>query len=997
MAGRTKMYFRQLLDKIDQYREKRDVFHDLMKFKVEEVLLVATLYDSFIIEQEGELGDVVYGEYHQLNLSSAPRITSAYSAKSALRKLQHKKFDMVIVMVGVEFSVPKELSLRIKELAPDIPITLLFNNNSTFSAFSERYQTYDYADQAFVWNGDPTVFLAMIKLVEDRRNIDNDTRLGMVRVILLVEDSVRYYSRYLPVLYSEIMKQTRRLIESEESDSRKLLRMRARPKVVVASNYEDAVELFETYKDNMLCVISDVHYKKNGKGDKEAGIRFMEYVREKNRLIPILLQSSDAENREKAEQLNAFFMNKKSDSFATELRHFILSNLGFGKFVFKSGDGLRVIAEANNMEEFEKEIRKLPKESLLYHAEHNHFSTWLMARGEVQLATILRTVSISHFDDYEMLREFLIEIFDVIKQLKTRGLVIGFEQTYGESCNCIFRLATGSLGGKGRGVAFINNLIERVNFGIDRVDIKIPLSGIIGSDAFDEFIEINDFSDYIHTEDNYQNLRKRFLDAHLPDDLQRKLRKFIKNVNGPLAVRSSGLFEDMLMQPFAGIYETYFLPNSSSTEEEVRFKQLSDAVKLIYASIYSPKAKSYFNALNYEIEEEKMAVVIQKVVGRRHDNYFYPHISGTAQSRNHYPVAYLKSEDGISVIAAGLGTYVVDGDNAFRFCAKYPRLDLISESYQVKNTQQYLYAIDLNNKLPDILEGENNCYTKLPIEKAKKHGTMRHILSYLDYNDNRVYPGVSETGIDIVNYSNILKYGVLPLPEAVQAFLEVGEKSMGTPVEIEFAFDIDDKNDSGTFYVLQLKPMIHLTDDAEINIEEIKKEETLLFTDKGMGNGVISDVCDIVFIDPEKFDKTATRSMVDQIDQLNKMFCEEHKRYILIGPGRWGSRDPYLGIPVNFSNISNSKIIVEAGLKDFQIDASLGSHFFHNIVSMNIGYFTVNYQSKDSFIDWEWLKSLKPHEKTEHFVHVRLENPVEILMDGRKGISVIKKLRKGDI
>ncbi len=985
------MYFRQLLDKIDQHREKRDVFHDLMQFRVKDVLLVATLYDSFIIEQEGELGDVVYGEYHQLNLSSAPRITSAYSSKSAIRKLQHRKFDMIIIMVGVNFSVLKELTGQIKEIAPDSPIVLLFNNNTTFSAFSERHSTFDYADQAFVWNGDPRVFLAMIKLVEDRLNIDNDTKLGMVRVILLVEDSVRYYSRYLPVLYSEIMKQTRSLIESEESDSRKLLRMRARPKVMMVSSYEDAVSLFEKYKENMLCVISDVHFRKDGRDDSEAGIRLMEYVKKHSVSIPLLLQSGEEENRVKADLFGAYFLNKKSESFVTDLRQFILSNLGFGKFIFKDGKGKKVIAEATNMEEFERQVRTLPAESLLYHAENNHFSTWLMARGEVQLATILKSLTASHFDNFELLREFLIEIFDVIRQLKTRGLVIGFEESYTSQCNCIFRLASGSLGGKGRGVAFINNLIERVKFGIDNIKIKVPLSGVIGSDAFDEFIEINDLSDYIYSENNYQKLRKKFVEANLPSDLKEKLRQFVQSIEGPLAVRSSGLFEDMLMQPFAGIYETYFLPNSSSDLDK-RLDQLAKAVKLIYASLFSPKAKAYFNALNYEIEDEKMGVVIQKVVGRNFGKYFYPNISGTAQSRNHYPVSYLKPEDGVVVMAAGLGTYVVEGDQAFRFCSKYPRMDLISENYQFKSSQQYLYAIDMENETPDILSGEDFCYTKLTVEEAKKHGSMNHLLSYLDINDNRIYPGVSDTGTDIVNFADILKYGYLPLPEAIEAFLEVGEKSMGTPIEIEFAFDIDTENEeTGSFYVLQIKPMIHMTDDAEIDLDDMEKEELLLFTDKGMGNGKINDISDIVFIDPDKFDKTRTASMVREIAQLNSQLGKENRRYILIGPGRWGSRDTFLGIPVNFSDISNSKIIVEAGLEDFQIDASLGSHFFHNIVSMNIGYFTVNYQSSRSFIDWSWLKSLKPHKETEHFIHLRLEKPLEVLMDGRKGMSMIKK------
>ena len=985
------MYFKQLVEKIDQHREKRDVFHDLMQFKVSEILLVSTMYDSYIIEQEGDLGDVVYGEYKQLDLSFAPRITSVHSIKGAMEKLQVRNFDMVIIMVGLDFSSSKVLASQIKAANSKLPITFLFNNNSTYAAFSEKYGKIKDVDHTFLWNGDSSVFLAMIKLVEDRVNADNDTRLGMVRVILLVEDSVKYYSRYLPILYSEIMRQTSALIESEHSESRKLLRMRARPKVCIASTYEEAVELYEKYEDNMLCVISDVHYKKDGVGDRQAGIKLMEYVRKRNETIPLLLQSGDAENSEKAEKLDAFFLNKSSESFVADLRNFILSNLGFGKFYFKENDGPKVIAEASNIEEFEAIIRKIPIKSLLYHAENNHFSTWLMARGEIQLATVVKSFKTSHFSSHDLLRDFLIDVFDSIKRLKTSGLVVGFQERYSSECDCIFRLFPGSLGGKGRGIAFINNLIDRVDFKLDNVDMRVPMTGIIGTDGFDQFMESNGLADVVHSETDYAGLRKRFVEAKLPFVLKERLYKFIRDVEGPIAVRSSGFFEDMLMRPSAGIYETYFLPNNAKNVDE-RLRQLIKAVKLIYASIYSPTARAYFKALNFEIEDEKMGIIIQKVVGRQYGKYYYPHISGTAQSRNHYPVSYLKPEDGIAVIATGLGTYVVDGDNAFRFCPKQPKMDIISEGNQVKNTQQYLYCVDLENKAPDIMDGETSCYTKLPITQAKKNGSMKHILSYLDLNDNRINPGVSEKGIDIVNFPNILKYDHLQFAKAVEAFLELGEDSMGTPVEIEFAFDIDPEDDSkGYFYVLQLKPMVHYIDDAEIDTSDIKDDELVLFTTTGMGNGKITDLKDIVFIDIEKFDKTKTMNMVQEVAKLNASFNDTGEKYILIGPGRWGTRDPLLGVPVNFVDISNSKIIVEAGIDKYQIDASLGSHFFHNVISMNMGYFTVNFQTDRSFIDWQWLKSLKVHTRTEHFIHVKLEEPFEVLMDGKKGISLIKK------
>ncbi len=984
------MYFQQLIDKIDHYREKRDVFHDLMRFKVEEILLVATLYDSFIMEQEGDLGDVLYGEYHQLNLSSAPRITTAFSHQDALDRLISKKFDMIIIMVGVDFAESKQLAMHIRNLDLGIPTTLLFNNNTVYAAFCEKNDPFAFADQVFVWNGDPTVFLAMIKQVEDKANADNDTSLGMVRVILLVEDSIRYYSRYIPVLYSEIMRQTSRLIEAEHSDSRKLLRMRARPKVIITRTYEEAVRLFDKYRDYLLCVISDAHFIRNGQGDGTAGIRFLKHVRKRNKSIPLLLQSGDIENREYADQFDAYFMDKKSESLAADLRQFILTHLGFGSFVFKDGTGQHVIGVAGNMKEFEKLIRIVPIESVFYHAENHHFSTWLMARGEVQFATMLRAINISNFDEPAMLRPFLIDIFDMIKQLKTRGMVINLEEDHNPGAPCVVRLAGGSLGGKGRGVAFINNLIERVNFGVDKVNIQIPVTGVIGTDAFDEFIEWNGLKSFIHSGKPYPEIRDKFISCSLSVELERKLRQFLATVEGPIAVRSSGLFEDMLMQPFAGIYETYFLPNTSQ-DPQVRFDQLARAIKLIYASIYSPKATSYFNALNYAIEEEKMAILIQKVVGKPFGRYFYPHISGTAQSRNHYPVAYLKPEDGIAVIAAGLGAYVVNGDNAFRFCARYPKLNLVSDRYQLNNTQRHLLAIDLENENPDIFSGESVCYTEIPVSEAKKHGSLNNILSYYDPDDDRIYPGVGRRGLDIVNFANILQHGFIPLHEAIHTFLDMGHKSLGTPVEIEFAFLMNEKEQTGTLYVLQLKPMIHMTDNVEIHVEDIGRDELLLFTDKGMGHGKIDDIHDILFVDPDTFDKTLTHSIARQISDLNGQMKRENRRYILIGFGRWGTRDPYLGIPVNFADISQSRIIVEAGFKDFQIDASLGSHFFHNITSMNIGYFTVNFQSDKAFVDWDELKSHEPLQRTEHVVHLRFDRPVEVLMDGKKGLNLIRK------
>lgn len=987
------MYFKELTDVFDKYRSDKDIFHDLMQLKAREILLVATLFDSFILERDGQLSEQLYGEYYQLNLSNAPRITSATSPENAIEKLNQRPFDMVILMAGIDVKTPVALGKQIRKMKPDIPIILLANNNSILPYFDPASKKLAHINRIFVWNGYSKIFLAITKYVEDFLNVDRDTSLGMVRVILLIEDSVRYYSRYLPLLYSEIMKQTQRLIADENLDEmNKVLRMRARPKVLLASSYEEAEELFNKHRKYLLTVISDVRFQKDGVSDPEAGLKFTKFVKEKMPDLPLLIQSSEIENMEKAVALGASYIDKNSDSLALDIRNFLLEKLGFGEFIFKypSGD---IIAATNNMEDFEKMLKTIPQESLLYHANRNDFSAWLMARGEVLFARILRSAQMCDFEEAEQMREFIIDIFENVKHLKTRGRVINFDESVFGKSSYITRFANGSLGGKGRGITFINNLIEHIAFSkhIPEINIRIPTTTVIGIDEFDFVIDNNNLRGIIYNrESDYDQIKTLFLGSRLSDGLQDKLKRFIALVDCPLAVRSSGLFEDMLMQPFAGIYSTYLLPNNHP-DLETRLKQLSDAIKLVFASIFSPKARAYFDAVNYKIEEEKMAVIIQEVVGNRYGDVYYPHISGTAQSYNYYPVAYLKPEDGLAVAALGLGSYVVDGEQAFRFSPMYPRLDIISGENLVKNSQKYFYALDMSKNDVNLFDGEDACYVKLDISEAEKQGALNHLASVYDFQNNTLKTGLSQKGPRVINFADILKYDHFPLAKTIEAMLEIGEKSMSNPVEIEYAVDMNKKkNGKITFYLLQMKPLIQNADEININTDEIVREDLMLLTSKGMGNGK-DTICDVIFIDPAKFDKSETERMVEEISRLNESMKKLNKKYILIGPGRWGTRDRWLGIPVGFNQISQARVIVEVGLEDFQIDSSLGSHFFHNITSMNIGYFTVPFRSNTDFIDWGWLKSLPAVETTNYFVHVRLPQPLTIIMDGKKGISLIKK------
>lgn len=984
-----KITSRQLLQKfLNKSNYDRDVYHDLMPFKVKEILLVANLYDAYSIEKEGRFSEHVLGEYHQLSLTSMPRITGVSSEEEIFAQLENKHFDLIIFMVGVEKTLPLQLSGKIKTEFPYIPVFLLLNNNKDIEFF-KGHALMKNIDRIFVWNGESKVFFAMIKLIEDKINVENDTRVGLVRVILLVEDSPQYYSRYLPLLYSIVLEQTRRIIEDVSTDELyKVLRMRARPKILLASDFEEAKAILDKYKDFILSLITDVKYEKNGVVNEAAGFELTRYARLINKELPIIIQSHDSENSRMAYELKTTFIDKNSETLVQDFKSFITHYLGFGNFIYRNTDGVQ-IAIARSLKEFESYLKVIPDDSLIYHARKDHFSQWLMARGEIQVAKIINPAKVSDFNNTRDLREYLIQVIKQFRNEQNRGKIIPFEESALTDETNVVSLSSGSLGGKGRGLAFINTLIYNYDFEkiLPHINIRTPKTSIIGTDEFEYFIERNKLQDRLIEGIDYDEVKIMFLDASLTDTLVKRLKILLKYITNPLAVRSSGLFEDSLMQPFAGIFETYLLPNNHP-DINVRLNQLMDAIKLVYASVYSKIARGYIKAINYQIEEEKMAVIIQEVVGNRYENCFYPHISGVAQSYNYYPFAHMKPEEGFAVAALGLGKQVVEGEKAYRFSPKYPDTEINSPRDQFKNSQVSFYAVDLGKEFINLLEGEMAGLVKLDIDDAERHGTIRHLASVYDVDNNRIVPGLTHAGPRIINFSNILKYNYIPLAETIAATLDVVQEAMGAPVEIEFAVDLNrDKELKASFYLLQIKPLIGSMQDFSFNPEELDSEKVLMLSEKGMGNGLIDDITDVIYIDIAAFDKRNTVEMVSEIEGLNTVMQAENRKYLLIGPGRWGTRDRWIGIPVNWPQISSAKVIVETSLEGYPLDASSGSHFFHNVTSMNVGYFSIQQELSGSWIRWDMLDQQELVQRTKHFKHVRFPKPVIIKMDGKKRIA----------
>ncbi len=1006
-SDKLKLSFYQVLQEqllkeysVTNYYE-RDTSFDLMKYKVKEILLIATLYDAFSLESEGNFSRQIFGEYSKLNLTSPPRITAVSSYKEAYLNLRKKHYDMVIIMVGLDRETPLNIAKRLHSQFQYVPIYLLLNNNAEISYFIEA-KKQKIVRNIFVWNGDSRVFLTMVKLQEDWINVENDTKIGNVRVILLVEDSPRYYSRYLPLLYSNVYRQIRRVINQvvAQDEVYKIYALRLRPKILLATTYEEAIEIFERYKQYFLSLITDVEFSKGGEKVKDAGLELAKYIREQSKSIayvPVIIQSSELSYKKVADNLDFHFIYKNSLTLSDDINQAIKEHMGFGDFIFRDGKGRPLGYRARNLDEFISLLgddKKIPDESIDYHAERNHFSLWLTAQGEVKVALELAFLTTNDFLNAGETREFLVNLAKKIKYKKNLGKIVEFVESELKNPSTIVSLDSGALGGKGRGIAFIHTLIYR--YGItklfDDINIKTPATFIIGSDQYERFLEENNLKKLAYDPNtDYLELKKAFLKARLTSDLFYKLRKLVKVINKPLAVRSSGLLEDSLYQSFAGIYDTYIVPNSDP-DERARLAQLAYAIKMVYASVFAPKARSYINSINYDIEEEKMAVVIQEVVGRQFGDYYYPHISGVAQSYNYYPFSHIKPEDGYATIALGLGTYVVEGEKAYHFCPKYPKIQNYVIKDLLENSQTYFYAVDLKPRMIDFLKGENAALAKLDLWVAEKHGTLKHLASVYDMNGDRLIPGINASGPRVLDFANILKYNYIPLAETITKMLDIAKEAMGIPVEIEFAVDLTkDKNLKASFYLLQIKPLLGAGEDYDIDLDNLDRSKLILYTDKSMGNGKIDYLKHVVYVDPSKFNKLHTEEIAEQIGQINEMMVSKGQQYVLIGPGRWGTRDKWIGIPVYWSQISNAKIIVEVSLENFPLQSSYGSHFFHHVISMNVGYFSVLHDKPDHLLRWEELEKQKVIYQTDFVKVVEFEKPFVVRMDGKKRIALIEQ------
>lgn len=970
-------------------------FYDLMKFRVKEILLVSSEYDAFVLEEDGALSDRIFSEYVGIGLSIQyiPHITRVSTPEDALDELTQKDYDLVITMTRLSGMNLMEFGQKVKALIPEIPVILL-TYEWLDSAFLLRLQELKSVDKVFYWAGNSQILLAIIKYIEDLNNVDNDIKYG-VQVILLIEDSPKFHSIFLPMLYVELMTQTRSLVSEGVNDLHRLLRMRARPKILMADSYEEGERLYRKYKDKLLGVISDVELPHEGKIDESAGIKFARHVKKEIPDLPFILQSSEMEVREIARQNGLDFLHKYSDQLLHELHEYILSNFGFGDFVFRNCDGIE-INRARNIQEFEKKIAEIPEESIIYHAGRNHISIWLRARTEFETAEKLRPVKISDFSNAEEARRYILSEIKTMISRNQIGVITDFGQTEFEYRNAFIRLGRGSLGGKGRGIAYLNSLLESEKLAekYDTVNIKTPITFVICSEVFEKFISDNHLQDFAIQETNNNVIAMKFLTAKLPEEIVKNLLILLEEIKYPLAVRSSSILEDSQMLPFAGLYSTFMLPNNNP-DFKIRLHQLMDAIKLVFASVFYKSPKEYVKNTNFRIEEERMAVIIQQLVGRNYNGKFYPVISGTAQSYNYYPISHLKPEDGVVQLALGLGLLVVEGGSIYRVSPRYPEMNPPYSSAQefMKKSQSYFYAMDLSDKQLQIVDNnEKFSLSRCTLTEAEEDGSLFFVGSTFSGVDNAIRDTLSIAGPRVVTFANILKYNVFPLPQIISNILDIGTRAFGSHIEMEFAVNLfKDKSIKPEFYLLQIRPMVTGQENVEVTSNDIPAQSVFCRSTHSMGNGVFKGFYDLVFVDPDLFDPAYTRLIAAEVGEINKQLSAEKRNYILIGFGRWGTADPWLGIPVEWHQISNARLIVESNTENFNVDPSLGSHFFHNLTSLGMGYFHIRKVAQDEFIDWQWLKSFTPIKSMKYVKHIRFDVPLTARIDARASRGVILK------
>ncbi len=959
----------------NRFKFGEDNFHNLMSFRIRKILLVATFYDAYTIEHDGRLTEQITGDYFRLNLTTVPRISSVPSGEAALELLKEEHFDLVITTLRTGTTDPFDLSGEIHALLPEIPILLLLTVKSDMEFVRKNSSRMNHIENVYLWNGDSRLFVAMIKNVEDRRNADFDTEHGFVRVILLVEDSVDFYSRYLPLIYQEIMEQTQKLIREELNDNLKYHLMRTRPKILLVNSYEQALEMSRRFAPYLLAVLSDVRFYRKGVIDPEAGIHLIRQLKTEFADVPMLLQSSTDMTSRATGKLGVEFVNKHSVDLLARLRRFIVTRLGFGDFIFRDSRG-REIAKASSLAQMEEVILQVPIESIVHHAGLNHFSAWLVAHGEFQVARNLRPVKVSDFSHPEDHRSYLIKAFQEARANRLRGNIVEFDPSVVRARETVLRLREGSLGGKGRGLAFCNALLvsTELNRDFDSAEIRIPRTMILGTDEYDEFLEKNHILRRIEGQTD-ERIFQIFSEGRLNPGTEKSLEEYLAIVTTPLAVRSSSLLEDSHAQPFAGVYDTVMIPNSSS-DLSVRKQNLCQGIKQVYASVFRRETRQFIASHGYRQDEEKMGVLIQELTGQNRGDRFYPHISGVAQSFNYYPPQGLSHQHPIASLAVGLGKTVVEGGRVFRYCPSRPEIPCQTPDEIIRYTQTDFYALNTRDGRIENLR----------ISQAESEGVLKHLASVV--HEGHLEEGLFYAGPRVVNFPDIVRYESFPLSAILKALLILLERALGCPAEIEFAVDLDGIP-LPVFSLLQVRPM---TSSVGINGRTISPEDiekALIYSENSLGHGLREDLSDLIYIPPGRFDKTRTREIRDELKEINERMKEQERKYILLGPGRWGSADRFLGVPVTWPQIDQAAVIVEAAVKELMIEPSQGSHFFHNLTAGGVGYLMVREGDGRSVLNWKQLDSLPLVREGEFIRHVRSERPFKVVMNGNKGKALI--------
>jgi len=972
-------------------------FDNLMPFKVQNILLVSSLYDSFILREDGRLNELLIDESLELNLQQIPGITHVSSCAEALELARSQpRFNLIVTNLAVADMTAAQLAQEVKRAGLDIPVVVLAYDNREVKSFISRNPVTNI-ERIFLWQGNARILIAIVKYIEDKRNVLHDTRAMGVPVLLVVEDNIRYYSSFLPVIYTELIKQSRRVIQEGINVAHKLVRMQARPKILLSSNFEDAAQLVQEYRDYLIGLVSDVEFPWQGKLSPEAGFELARLMQALVPDVPVVLQTSRTEFRPRALAAGYSFLRKRSPTLLKDLRRILTEQVGFGDFVFRLPD-LREVGRAKDLNELEEQLQTVPPESLTYHAQSNHFSHWLMARTEFALAAKLRPRKVSDFNGPEHLRRDLIDSINDYRREQSELLIGDFNaDTFKPSETGFLRIGAGSLGGKARGLAFVRHLLRknRITRRFPGVRIAVPPALVLATDAFDQFMADNNLLDFALGCDDDSEVLQRFLAAPLSAKLQDDLKAFLEQVEYPLAVRSSSLLEDSQYQPFTGVYETFMLGNQHP-DFAVRLAELIDAIKRVYASTFSRHAKAYVRATPYRLEEEKMAVIVQQLVGSVHGQRFYPDFAGVVRSHNFYPVPPMMVGDGIAAVALGLGRAVVDGGKCLSFCPRYPQSLVQFSSVEdiLANSQTEFWALSLNG-VPQGRPGHLH-EMRFDLDAAETDGTLPAVGSTYSDDNHAVYDGLSRPGVRIVTFAPMLKHNLFPLATILDMLVKTGEHALGIPVEIEFAVRLPrESGEAAEFGFLQVRPLTLSRDHQDLSVTDVEPRQLLCQSSKVLGNGRIENLHDIVVVDSQRFERGRSQEVAKAVAHFNGVLNGENRPYLLIGVGRWGSNDPWLGIPVEWDEISGARVIIEAGFRDFRVTPSQGSHFFQNLTAFQIGYFTVNPDAGEGSVEWDWLSEQPSVAEDGCVRHLRFDAPLRVIMNSRTSQGVIFKPEAG--